>query len=241
MVQSPAKLLIEYNSEFPDLFANESERTLEEVYNKNIKNTTLLYQWGVWVTAWARWELQRAINLVQSIPGAIFLYTDTDSVKYIGEVDFTEYNNEHIKRSIEVGAVAKDVKGNIHYIGVFESEANMTKFITHGAKKYAYTCWEKDKKTGEEKEVLHLTCAGVNKKAGAEELGTIKWFKDGFIFGNAAGVEAVYNDRPETRSYIVNGKKLHIYSNIYLKDSIYTLGKAPKYKMLLDRLSHLSV
>ena len=241
MVQSPAKLLIEYNSEYPDLFANETGRTLEEVYNKNIKNTTLLYQWGVWVTAWARWELQRAINLVQSTPGAIFLYTDTDSVKYIGDVDFSAYNNEHIKRSIEVGAVAKDVKGNVHYIGVFESESDMLKFITHGAKKYAYTCIEKDKKSGEEKEGLHLTCAGVNKKAGAEELGSIKWFKEGFIFGNAAGVEAVYNDRPEVRSYIVNGKKLHIYSNIYLKDSTYTLGKAPKYKMLLDRLSHLSL
>ena len=226
MVQSPAKLLIEYDEEYSELFHNENERTLKEVYEENKEKLFLLYQWGVWCTAWARWELQRAINHVESC-GAIFLYCDTDSVKFIGNVDFTQYNKEMIDESIKVGAVAKDHKGNIHYIGVYEKESDMKQFITHGAKKYAYT---------DTVGILHLTCAGVNKKQGVKELVTIKWFKDGFIFGESAGLEAKYNDFPTVRKKIINGKSLHIYSNIYLKNSTYTLGKTKEYKSLLDQL-----
>lgn len=232
MVQSPAKLLIEYDDSAEDLFHWETEHTLEEVYEKNTKKLFLLYQWGAWVTCWARKELQDCIQLVQNTEGAIFLYTDTDSVKYTGTVDFTEYNKKHIAKSKEVGAVAADHKGKVHYIGVMEAEEDMTQFVTHGAKKYAYVT--EDKK-------LHLTCAGVSKVKGAEELGSIKWFKDGFIFGDAAGLEAKYNDFPEIKKVIINGHKQFIYSNIYLSDSTYTVSKTKKYKMLIDSLIYMDL
>lgn len=233
MVQSPAKLLIEYDEEAEGLFRGETARTLEEVYEKNKKKLFLLYQWGVWCTAYARSELQDIIDIVQSTPGALFLYTDTDSVKFTGNVDFTDYNKKHIDLSIKCGAVAKDHKGKIHYIGVLEKEDDMSEFITHGAKKYAYVTKDDSK--------LHLTCAGVNKEKGTEELGSIKWFKEGFIFGEAAGLEAKYNDSPAIRDIVVNGHKLHIYSNIYLKDSTYTVSKTVKYKSLIDSLNRNSL
>lgn len=233
MVQSPAKLLIEYDEETEGLFKGETGRTLKEVYEKNKNKLFLLYQWGVWCTAWARKELQDIITKVQQTHGALFLYTDTDSVKFTGNVDFADYNAKHMQLSLDCGAVAKDHKGKIHYIGVLEQEDEMTKFITHGAKKYAYVT-AKDNK-------LHLTCAGVNKIKGAEELHDIKWFKEGFIFGNSAGLEAKYNDHPAVRKMMINGKRLDIYSNIYLKDSTYTVTKTPKYKTLLDNLNRNSL
>lgn len=243
MVQSPAKLLIEFSEDYPELFETSKKMTLEEVYNKNIKKTYLLYQWGVWCCAWARFELERLIQLVQR--SATFLYCDTDSVKFIGDVDFTAYNEEHKKTSVKNGGFAKDPTGEVHYLGVVEQEHEMTKFVTHGAKKYAYVCREKIKK-GKRKgcytEVLHLTCAGVNKKSGAKELGNIynfmpeTYYRKGFVFRKSAGIEAKYNDRPKIRNYHVGRHNAYIYSNIYLKESTYTLNYAPKYITMLRNL-----
>ena len=185
------------------------------------------YQVGVWCTAWARYELHRAIWLVDETEGAFFVYTDTDSIKYIGDVDFTELNQTYISRSYESGAYADDPKGNRHYMGVYEYEGCARKFVTLGAKKY---CYEDDK--GE----LHLTVAGVVKKAGAKELkehGGIKAFKPDFIFNTSGGVEAVYNDFPEITEYEVEGHKLPITSNLVLRPSTYTLGITNEYEYLL--------
>ena len=230
MVQSPAKLNIDYLEDSENIFDYRKDETLEEIYYKNCKKIFLQYAWGVWCTTWARVELQKIIKIVQNTPDAMFLYTDTDSVKFTGEVDFSDYNKLHTQLSKECGAYAKDIKGNTHFIGVLEQESDMLNFCTHGAKKYAYT---------DTSGKLHLTCAGVNKKKGAEELYSINWFKDGFIFGEAAGLEAKYNDFPNINHITINGHYQKIYSNIYLSDSTYTLSKTGKYKELLDRLEYI--
>ncbi len=230
MVQSPAKQTIEYCEDSEEIFEYSTEKSLEQIYNENSKKIFLLYQWGVWCTAYARSELQDIINIVENTPGAQFLYTDTDSVKFIGTVDFTEYNKSHMETSIKNGAAAFDTKGQAHYLGVLEKEADMLEFITHGSKKYAYVT---------EDNKLHLTCAGVSKKKGVEELCSIKWFKDGFIFGESAGLEAKYNDRPLERYIKADGKKIYLYSNIYLSRSTYTVSKNVKYKELLAKLPYI--
>lgn len=118
------------------------------------------YQWGVYTTAWARFELQCAIDL---IPYDNFLYCDTDSVYYIDDksISFDSYNNEKISNSKKNKACAEDSKGKKHYMGVFEIEhTQITEFKTLGAKKYGFI------ENGE----LNLTVAGVSKKYGAKEL-----------------------------------------------------------------------
>lgn len=185
------------------------------------------YQVGVWCTAWARYELQRCVDLVEETKGAHFLYTDTDSIKYTGDVDFSKYNKEKIRDSKAHGAYAKDPKGKTHYMGVFEEEATAIKFKTLGAKKYAYV---------DEKNKLHITVAGVIKNKGAEELeryGGIEQFKPDFIFRDAGGLEAVYNDDPEIKSVSIDGHRLPITSNVVLRDSEYTLGITDEYEALL--------
>lgn len=245
MVQSPAKLLIEYDTDYPELFYLEPNRTLKQVYDKNKDKVYLLYQWGVWCCAWARYELELLIQQVQRTTGAVFLYCDTDSVKFIGNVDFTEYNKLHREISLKNGGVAKDPTGQMHYLGVVEQEKEMIKFITHGAKKYAYVCREKIKKgkrKGCYEDVLHLTCAGVDKIKGAKELDTIynfmpeTYYRHGFVFRKSAGIDAHYNDAPKIREYKVGRNTVHIYSNIYFKDSTYTLSYAPKYTVMLRNL-----
>ena len=173
--------------------------------------------------------MQKAID----ISGDNFVYTDTDSVKYIGDVDFSGYNNEIEELSISNGAYAVDAKGETHIMGVYESESIPGKeyaydrFITWGAKKYAY---EINGKCG-------VTCAGVNKKTGGEELakhGGLEEFQPGFVFRDAGGTEAVYNDNID-KVITVDGRELRITDNVVIRPSSYTLGITGEYKMLLHR------
>ena len=201
----------------------DESRTPEELLARYNRRAFLVYQWGVWVTAHARRELQEMIDLA----GDNFVYTDTDSVKYLGELDLTEYNDRIRQRSIQNGAYARDAKGKTHYMGIYEVEHDYDKFITLGAKKYAY---EIDGKT-------YVTCAGVNKKLGAQELtraGGVEAFKDGMVFREAGGTESLYNDNVDF--WIQReGHDLHITDNVVIRPSEYTLGLTEEYKMLLHR------
>ena len=83
---------------------------------------------------------------------------------------------------------------------------------------------------------LHITVAGVIKKSGAMEMeskGGIKAFKPDFVFTDAGGLEAIYND--DGLGIInVDGHELTITSNVYLKPSTYTLGITNEYEYLLS-------
>ena len=209
--------------EFHADFIPDESLAPEEMLLKYNKKAFLPYQWGVWVTAHARRELQEMIDLA----GDNFVYTDTDSVKYLGDLDLTEYNDRIRERSIQNGAYAYDSKGELHCMGVYEVEHDYDKFTTLGAKKYAY---EIDGKT-------YVTCAGVDKKKGGPELaaaGGVKAFKTGMVFYAAGGTEAVYNDAVDM--WIEReGHSLHITDNVVIRPSKYELGITQEYKMLLHQ------
>ena len=195
----------------------------EEMLFKYNKKAFLNYAWGVWTTAHARYQLDIAVKMV----GDRFIYCDTDSVKYIDsdDIDFSDYNNKRIEKSIKNGGVASDSNDNLYYLGVYENEGIYKRFITLGAKKYAYE--DQDGK-------LHITIAGVNKVKGAAELSRIENFKEGFLFKGAGGTESIYNDFPEISSIIREGNEIEITSNVYIRNSTYTLGVTGEYSRILS-------
>lgn len=214
----------------------------QELLDKSNRRAFLCYQWGCWVTAWARYRLEEGIRLAHQ-DGAEFLYCDTDSVKYLGNIDWDSYNRERIRDSTASGAWADDPQGERHYMGVYEQEHDMLEFKTLGAKKYCYVL--PLKKTGE----LELVCtiAGVGKSTGAEELAaqgrSLDAFEDGFTFtGPAGGLEAVYNDDPEsrgiTRYEAEPGRWVQITPNVSLRPSTYTLGMTADYIRLLRNVQY---
>lgn len=217
----------------------DAEAMEEDIYfiahTENIEKSTMPYQWGVWCTCWARERLERAIRIC----GNDFLYCDTDSVYYIGEHDFSEYNAACIKDSTKNRAFAADKKEIIHYMGVMELDKTAKSFKTMGAKKYAYI--DSD---GE----LHITIAGVNKRKGAQEL--TRWaqqhgmrdgldaMQDGFIFSDAGGTESVYNDE-QLEELEVDGHVIYVPTNVAIKPSTYETGLGDAkglYKALLEML-----
>lgn len=219
MAQDPVKHSIEFiNDDFePD------DKDPEELLQVHNGKAFLAYQWGVWVTAHSRERLEEGIRLA----GEGFVYCDTDSVKHMEDIDWDAYNVQRIEESKKSGAFATDPTGKIHYMGTFEYEGVYEKFATLGAKKY---CFVKDGKT-------YTTIAGVTKRKGGKELdkfGGIEAFKPGFIFTEAGGIDAIYNDDPEVKVIKAEGREIEITSNVVLVDGIYTLGITAEYERLLE-------
>jgi len=206
----------------------------EEQMSKAYRGAFSSYAWGVWTTAWARYELYEGMKIVYNA-GAKLIYWDTDSLKYIdnGKVSFEEYNNNKIYVSSIHHATAKDPAGNMHSMGVFEEETKSfaIEFIAMGAKKYAYRT--KDGK-------LHITIAGVNKKKGAEELekmGGLAAMHDGTKFRDAGGIDVIYNDLETPIKTKIQNHDIEIISNMVMLDGVYTLGRSGDYKDLLKYLA----
>lgn len=219
--QDVCKQSIKFMMNDPEQFIEDTV-PVDELLQKNAKRAFLLYQWGVWVTAWARYRLYEGI----CIAGEDAVYCDTDSVKYVGDHSFDDYNALRIADSKRSGSYAADKHGEIHYMGVMEQERTYSEFITQGAKKYAYK-YDDGR--------CHVTCAGVNKKKGGIELeqrGGLAAFKPGFIFTLAGGTESVYNDFVDEYREI-DGHTIHITPNVCIRPSTYTLSYTDEYEEVL--------
>lgn len=222
---NPIQDTIEYiNNDY-----KEKPHTDEE--NKNLLlKAKLPYQWGVYCTAYARKALQDGIDAV----GDALVYCDTDSVKYVGNKDFSKVNKKIIAQDKKRKGYAVDCKGITHYLGVFEPDGTYEKFITQGAKRYAYITNGK----------LKVTVSGVTKKINeqtgnpfaSEELGCIENFKVGMIWNEAGGTRAVYNDNADF-DIVVEGKNLHIGKNVVIVPTTYEMTYSKDYGELLNRIS----
>lgn len=223
---------------------SELELTNEDIENKlksEKKKAFLSFAYGVWVTAYARDNLlRRVIELDDYV-----CYCDTDSCKLVPGYDkevFIKYNKsveEKIKfvadsLNIDVNKYQpKDVKGEKHLLGVFESESEgdrlhtYDKFVTQGAKKYAT---EIDGK-------IKITVAGVP-KSGAKILKDLNDFRDDLVFPHNITNKnlVIYVDYEEPfmlKDY--NGEELYVTdkSGCAIIPTTYVLGKSEEYASLI--------
>lgn len=218
------------------------EKLEGEKLEEALQKASFPYQWGVYTTAYAREALQEAIDKASS-GGAenhgIMVYCDTDSIKTEGTLNFDEINKKRVWLAKKNKAGCADRHGVMHYPGVYERETPYTRFITQGAKRYAY---EQDIKGLQR---IGVTVSGVthvkNPDTGnpycVEELGSLENFVPGMVWEKAGGTDAIYNDAddfeytdPET------GRAVHIGKNVALVDSTYTLKYGEDYAELLKTI-----
>lgn len=220
-----------WNKEVPNL-----EKALDEYYNS--RNNFLSYQWGVWITAQSRLQLRYAITLV----GKDFVYSDTDSVKFIGKhhlLEFEELNKKIIADCEKAQPRAYAIRdGEKCYLGVWENDGVYKRFRTWGAKKYAYEVVEK--KDNPQKSIkkgditFHITVSGMSKEKGAKAIGCIENFMiDGSPFTDVGRQTAYYNDA-QPHYETIDGTRFLTASNIALVDTTYTLGVTSTYRELIS-------
>lgn len=199
--------------------------TLDEYYSK--RNNFLTYQWGLFVTAICRTNLQKAIDKI----GLDCVYIDTDSVKYVGFHDevFEEINQEMIDWCTQNDIINYVKVGNHKYfLGLYDKEKGYDEFVTLGAKKYAF----------KKNNIIGITVAGLNKKSGANELerkGGLSKFKIGAEFIGSGRKTVYYND-DKKHVLKVQGCKIENASNIALVDTTYTLGMTDVMLSILNGL-----
>lgn len=211
------------------LYIIDDRKSREEIYNSRRNSVFSQFCYGCWTTCRARESLQWAINAC----GDRLVYCDTDSVKYVGETDFFAYNAEQIAASIKSGLYATDPQGVTHYGGVYEFDGFAKRFVTLGAKKYAYE---------DENGKLHITVSGVSKKQGSIELaehGGLEAFQPGFIFQNSGKTECVYNDEKRPVVTKIDGNMVVITRNVVIRETTYTLGVTDDYADLLNVSSNM--
>lgn len=122
-------------------YAKQNPNLIEaiEAYNTD-KNRFLFYPWGVWITAYARRNLFKAIKAV----GEDFVYCDTDSVKFMNPESHTEWFEEYNREILEgIKLAQKYTKLDGSYympkgktIGIFDFDGLYRRFRTLGAKRY---------------------------------------------------------------------------------------------------------
>lgn len=139
-------------------------------YN-NSRNRFLYYPWGIYVTAYARYNLWTGIH--EFGRSGDYIYSDTDSIKATNVQDHEEYihkYNEYITYLISLmckhhkidiaRSCPKTIEGKEKPLGVWDFEGTYDRFKTLGAKRYIV---EHD---GE----IEITVAGLGKKKAVEYL-----------------------------------------------------------------------
>lgn len=202
--------------------------------NPREKRYFLSYSWGCWVTAYARRNLWKCIEMCDHD----VLYCDTDSIFVLGHHDFTEYNDEvnkkvhsvcdHYNIDFELTR-PKDPKGKEHPIGIFDSEEPCSEFISLGAKRYV----ERRKKDGK----LHLTVSGINKEAVEMLNDDIYFFEDGMNFDkdddSVTKRLLTYLDDMPTATY-PDGYVSDFKYGINVRRNGYKLTVTDEYKQVID-------
>lgn len=223
---------------------------------KEKKTGFLSFAYGVWVTAWARYNL--LTNVIKQ--DEFCAYCDTDSMKLkegYNKKAIEEYNKkvlekiDSVSKELEIDKekfAPVDSKGKKHIIGLFDFDGFYEEFITQGAKKYAVTKYVDNKKInsetnvikkGKEKSlILEITVAGVP-KIGGKALKNLDEFKDDFVFDFKYTNKnlLMYNDEMKNfnlKDYEGNKIEVKEKYGCALIPTTYVLGKSEEYASLLS-------
>ena len=223
---------------------------------KEKKQGFLSFAYGVWVTAWARYNL--LTNVIKNDEYCIYCDTDCMKLKEGFNLEAIERYNKKVLEKIKTASEELEIpiekfspldsKGNKHIIGLFDFDGFYKEFVTQGAKKYAVTRFIDNKKInkdtnvikkGKEKSlILEITVAGVP-KVGAKALKNLNDFKDDFVFNfkDTNKNLLMYNDdmKPfDLKDY--NGEILQVTDKYgcCLVPTTYVLGKSEEYANLIS-------
>lgn len=151
---------IEYKNDEWGIGEMDIENEIDKYNNKF--DRFMFYPWGVWVTAYARRNLFTAILELKGD----YIYSDTDSVKFINRESHLDYFNRYnfmlekkLERAMKYHNLdmelvkPKTIEGKEKLIGEWDYDGDYSYFKTLGAKRYITVS----------KDTIVLTVSGLNK------------------------------------------------------------------------------
>lgn len=196
----------------------------EEKYKEYLKNikSVLPYQWAIWCTSYAFRNLFKLGSCCK-----LWLYSDTDSAYGIGwDIGKVEAYNNWCKDLLHQNNYGKWTDGKKElWLGVAENDPDddYIEFVALGAKRYAGRK-RKDKQ-------IHITVAGVPKKASEQLNNDLNNFKAGFIFSGVQSGKLQHTYIQVDDIYIdENGNETG--NSIDLSPADYTLDETEKFEYL---------
>lgn len=218
-------------------------------YNKNITRF-LYYPWGLWITAYARRNLWIGILSM----GNDYVYSDTDSIKFLNYDDHKPFINNYNKMlkeklkimckeyNIDYSRLEPKSQEGIKYpIGVWELDGEYTRFKTLGAKRYLV----EHKESGE----MELTVAGLSKNNGMKYLleqgngndGAFELFNDSLYIPADRTGKMTHTYLDQEREFMIqdyNGveSKVMTKSGVHLEQCDFTLSISKQYADFMDKL-----
>lgn len=205
--------------------------TLQDKLNNfyNSKNNFMRYAWGVYTTAWARFEL---FSFIELIGYDRFLYCDTDSIFYLStpeiekriEKENTRMKKESIKNNWFVDAGGEKVTLNTFDLEETKEADKIKEFKFLHAKCY---CCKHNNNT------LSLTVAGVKHFGQVGQIGMIidrehelkdiNNLDEGYTFKYCGGTRSIYiNLQPQILT--INGHTTELASSVVIENVTKTLS-----------------
>lgn len=194
-------------------------------FKRLISKEFLLYQWGIYITAHARYNLLSNVAKMENV-----IYCDTDSIYFIDSEKNRKIVSDYNAKLSEKNKRLFQNK-NLHDLGLFDYQPTAINFKTLGCKRYIYT-YEKNGKI-----LLKQTIAGLPKKTlenWKNENG--KTYDDVFKLFNVDmcinskythKLTSCYNDEEifeSVKDFQGNIETMHELSSITLNDSDYNLS-----------------
>lgn len=213
--------------------------------NNESYNRFLFYGWGVWITAYARYDLFRAINKLEDD----YVYCDTDAIFFKpsdkNERMF-EAENDRFERLLIKSSESNDIPyeklspkdkyGNVHLLGVWDDDGEYTRFKTLGAKRYM---------TEEDSEV-NITVSGINKKDAVPYMeekygkeGMFEAFDENLYIPEGYSGKKIHTYLDHTmRGYVVDytgkGYEYEELSGIHLEEASYAMSISNEYREMIE-------
>lgn len=218
--------------------------------HNNSKNRFLYYAWGVWVTAYARYNLWSGILAI----GDDYIYSDTDSIKFLNydkhKPYFKLYDKMLLERQKEMCDIMdidyslltpKTIENEVKPLGVWDFEGTYSRFKTLGSKRYLV----------EEDGELTLTVAGLSKQNGLNYMIDVSGNDNSKVFEMFDNELYVPSDKTgkmthtyidEEMSFLITDYKgitsmVKTLSGIHLEPTDFTLSISKQYDEFLTNLA----
>ena len=207
-------------------------------YEKQMSKRELLFQWSIYITAWARHrQLEELYTCCKN--GYEVYYGDTDSLKHQDGCEWIfKQANKRIGKKIRTRAEQRGLwNEHLSDLGQWDDEGKMFKMKYLGAKRYIYTCYD----DGRYK--FKQTVAGLPKGAMMKEYGSIdecfKRFENGLSI-EVSGKLTSYHLDEEVREYVTDyqGNEYEICekSALALVDAPFTLNLDGAFMNLIEEV-----